>query len=49
MKTPHIVGLYRFAIIKSMLAGNLTISQAEELQKMSDKEAMRLVMKNSAK
>lgn len=49
MKTPQVVGLYRFSIIKSMLAGNLTIAQAEALQKISDKEAMHLVMKNSEK
>jgi hypothetical protein len=32
-----------------MLDGNLTIDQAESLQRISDKEAMRLVMKNNAK
>jgi len=32
-----------------MLDGNLTIAQAEALQLISDKEAMRLVMKNNAK
>ena len=45
MKTPKIVGLYRFNIIASMLAGNLTIDQAEALQKMTDLEIMRLIRK----
>lgn len=47
MKTPLEVGRYRFGIIKNMLAGNLTISQAEALQKMSDGEIMRLIKNKS--
>ena len=46
MKTPIVVGRYRFQIIKNMLAGKLTIAQAENLQRMTDGEIMRLLMQN---
>lgn len=45
MKTPLEVGRYRFVIIRNMLAGILTIAQAEALQKMTDGEIMRLIKK----
>lgn len=48
MKTPIVVGRYRFQIIKNMLAGQLTIAQAENMQKMTDVEIMRLLMQNQA-
>lgn len=47
MMTSLEVGRYRFKIIHNMLAGNLTISQAEALQKMKDGEIMRLIRKNN--
>ena len=48
MKTPIEVGRYRFKIIKNMLARVLTIEQAENIQKMTDGEIMRLLMQNQA-
>ena len=45
MKTPLEVGRFRFVIIRNMLAGLLTIAQAEELQRMSDRQIMRLIKK----
>ena len=45
MKTPQEVGRYRFGIIRNMLAGILTIAQAEELQRMSDSQIMQLICK----
>lgn len=46
MKTPIEVGRYRFKIIKNMLAGLLTLAQAENLQRMTDREIMRLIYAN---
>ena len=48
MKTTIEVGRYRFKIIKNMLAGLLTIAQAENLQRMTDGEIMRMLMQNQA-
>lgn len=47
MKTPIIIGRYRFKIIKNMLAGQLTLAQAENLQRMTDGEIMRIVCANN--
>ncbi len=46
MKTPIEVGRYRFQIIHNMLAGLLTIAQAENLQKTADGEILRLIRVN---
>ena len=46
MKTPIIVGRYRFKIAWNMLAGQLTLAQAENLQRMTDGEIMRILMQN---
>lgn len=45
MKTPPDVGKYRCKIIHNVLAGALTIDQAEALQKLTDAEIMRLIRK----
>lgn len=46
MKTPTEIGRYRFQIIKNMLAGLLTIAQAENLQRTTDGEILRLIRVN---
>jgi len=45
MRTPTEVGKYRFGIIHKMMAGELTIEQAVQIQKYEDKELMRLIRK----
>lgn len=47
MKTPIEVGRYRFKIAWNMLAGLLTLAQAENLQRMKDGEIMRLICSNN--
>ena len=39
------VGRYRFQIIRNMLAGMLTIAQAENLQRMRDIDILALIRK----
>jgi len=46
MKTPIDVGRYRFQIIRNMLAGKLTIAQAENLQRMRDIDILALIRTN---
>jgi hypothetical protein len=46
MKTPQIVGKYRLGIIRRMMAGELTTDQAENIQRMTDREIKRLLMQN---
>ena len=46
MKTPIVVGRYRFKIVWNMLVGKLTLAQAENLQRMTDREIMRMLMQN---
>jgi len=46
MKTPWDVGKYRLGIIRRLLAGELTTDQAENIQRMSDREIKRLIMQN---
>jgi hypothetical protein len=43
MKTPWDVGKYRLGIIRRLLAAQLTTDQAENLQRMSDREILRLL------
>jgi hypothetical protein len=43
MRTHWDVGKYRLGIIRRLLAGELTTDQAEGLQRMSDREILRLL------
>lgn len=43
MKTPQDVGKYRFSVIKKMLAGEISMEAALDIQKMTDAEIAYLI------
>ena len=43
MTTPFDVGEYRLKIIRNAIDGKITVSQAEKLQRMTDREMARLI------
>jgi hypothetical protein len=45
MKTPWEVGKYRLGIIRRLIAGELTTDQAENIQRMFDREIARMIHK----
>jgi hypothetical protein len=44
--TPFDVAIYRLKIIRNMIKGKLTATQAEKIQNMTDKELTYLIRRN---